>query len=116
MERRCCKARYVRLKRLESERKNYASVRSFEVNPLHVENLGFKLESENPQQVVYAFDQNLSTFYKVSNALTFEVPQGTKTYTLLMDKLSAPLKVKQFDKKENWYPKQVFLRLSSNLN
>lgn len=37
------KARYVRLKRLESERKNYASVRSFEVNPLHVENLGFKL-------------------------------------------------------------------------
>lgn len=93
------KARYVRLKRLESERKNYASVRSFEVNPLHVENLGFKLESENPQQVVYAFDQNLSTFYKVSNALTFEVPQGTKTYTLLMDKLSAPLKVKQFDKK-----------------
>lgn len=93
------KARYVRLKRLESERKNYASVRSFEVNPLHVENLGFKLESENPQQVVYAFDQNLSTFYKVSNALTFEVPQGTKTYTLLMDKLSALLKVKQFDKK-----------------
>lgn len=93
------KARYVRLKRLESERKNYASVRSFEVNPLHVENLGFKLESENPQQVVYAFDQNLSTSYKVSNALTFEVPQGTKTYTLLMDKLSAPLKVKQFDKK-----------------
>lgn len=93
------KARYVRLKRLESERKNYASVRSFEVNPLHVENLGFKPESENPQQVVYAFDQNLSTFYKVSNALTFEVPQGTKTYTLLMDKLSAPLKVKQFDKK-----------------
>lgn len=93
------KARYVRLKRLESERKNYASVRSFEVNPLHVENLGFKLESENPQQVVYAFDQNLSTFYKVSNALTFEVPQGTKAYTLLMDELSAPLKVKQFDKK-----------------
>ena len=56
------------------------------INQLHVENLGFKLESENPQQVVYAFDQNLSTFYKVSNALTFEVPQ-TKTYTLLMDKL-----------------------------
>lgn len=93
------KARYVRLKRLESERKNYASVRSFEVNPLHVENLGFKLESENPQQVVYAFDQNPATSYKVSDTLTFEVPQGTKAYTLLMDELSAPLKVKQFDKK-----------------
>lgn len=93
------KARYVRLKRLESERKNYASVRSFEVNPLHVENLGFKLESENPQQAVYAFDQNPATSYKVSDTLTFEVPQGTKAYTLLMDELSAPLKVKQFDKK-----------------
>lgn len=93
------KARYVRLKRLESERKNYASVRSFEVNPLHVENLGFKLESENPQQAVYAFDQNPATSYKVSDTLTFEVSQGTKAYTLLMDELSAPLKVKQFDKK-----------------
>lgn len=48
------KARYVRLKRLDSERKNYASVRSFDVNPLHAENLGFKLEAENPLQAVYA--------------------------------------------------------------
>lgn len=95
------KARYVRLKRLDSERKNYASVRSFDVNPLHVENLGFKLEAENPQQAVYAFDQNLGTSYQVAQAISFDVPQGVKAYTLLMNELSAPLKVKQFDKKGN---------------
>lgn len=95
------KARYVRLKRLDSERKNYASVRSFDVNPLHAENLGFKLEAENPQQAVYAFDQNLATSYQVAQSISFEVPQGVKTYTLLMNELSSPLKIKQFDKKGN---------------
>lgn len=95
------KARYVRLKRLDSERKNYASVRSFDVNPLHAENLGFKLEAENPQQAVYAFDQNLSTSYQVAQSISFEVPQGVKAYTLLMNELSSPLKIKQFDKKGN---------------
>lgn len=95
------KARYVRLKRLDSERKNYASVRSFDVNPMHAENLGFKLEAENPQQAVYAFDQNLATSYQVAQSISFEVPQGVKAYTLLMNELSSPLKIKQFDKKGN---------------
>lgn len=95
------KARYVRLKRLDSERKNYASVRSFDVNPLHAENLGFKLEAENPLQAVYAFDQNLATSYQVAQSISFEVPQGVKAYTLLMNELSSPLKIKQFDKKGN---------------
>lgn len=95
------KARYVRLKRLDSERKNYASVRSFDVNPLHAENLGFKLEAENPQQAVYAFDQNLATSYQVAQSISFEVPQGVKAYSLLMNELSSPLKIKQFDKKGN---------------
>lgn len=95
------KARYVRLKRLDSERKNYASVRSFDVNPLHAENLGFKLEAENPQQAVYAFDQNLATSYQVAQSISFEVPQGVKAYTLLINELSSPLKIKQFDKKGN---------------
>lgn len=95
------KARYVRLKRLDSERKNYASVRSFDVNPLHAENLGFKLEAENPQQAVHAFDQNLATSYQVAQSISFEVPQGVKAYTLLMNELSSPLKIKQFDKKGN---------------
>ena len=93
------KARYVRLKRLESDRKNYASVRTFDVNPVRIDNLGFKLEMEQPQQGVYAFDQNPGTSCRVTQSLSFEVPQGVKGYTLLMGELSAPLTFKQFGKK-----------------
>lgn len=96
------KARYIRLKRLESTRTNYASVRSFEVNPARVENLGFRLKAENVKQALYAFDQRLGTSYVNQGVLAFEVPQGTKGYTLLLNQLtskgnaaSAPLKFKQ---------------------
>lgn len=97
------KARYVRLKRLESARKNYAAVRSFEVNPLRVENLGFRLEAENVQRALYAFDKRLGTSYVNEGTLTFEVPQGIKGYTLLMNQIPSqkegtlvPVKFKQF--------------------
>lgn len=93
------KARYVRLKRLDSDRKNYASIRTFDVNPVRIDNLGFKLEMEQPQQAVYAFDQNPGTSCRVNQSLSFEVPQGVKGYTLLMGELSAPLTFKQFGKK-----------------
>lgn len=58
------KARYVRLRRLDSKRTNYASIRSFEVNPLRIEDLRFKLQTENPEQALYAFDKNLGTSFK----------------------------------------------------
>lgn len=93
------KARYVRLKRLSSERKNYASIRSFDVNPLKVDNLGFKLEADNIQQAVYAFDQNVGTYYQSSQVLSFEVTPNTKSYTLLMNQPSTPLTIKQLDPK-----------------
>lgn len=96
------KARYIRLKRLESTRENYASIRSFEVNPARMENLGFRMEAENAKQALYAFDERLGTSYFNQGVLTFEVPQGTKGYTLLLNQLSskgnassAPVKVKQ---------------------
>lgn len=97
------KARYVRLKRLESARTNYASVRSFVVNPPRVEKLGFRLEAENMQQALYAFDNRLSTSYANQGTLAFEVSQGTKGYTILTDQISSkdngritPAKFKQF--------------------
>ncbi|MBS6410951.1 MAG: beta-N-acetylglucosaminidase domain-containing protein [Tannerella sp.] len=95
------KARYVRLKRLDSKRTNYASVRSFEVNPLHAENLGFKLETEDRQQALYAFDRNLGTSFECSESIVFEVEKGIKSYILLTNRLSTPLKCKQLDAKGN---------------
>ena len=83
------KARYVRLRRLDSKRTNYASIRSFEVNPLRIEDLRFKLQTENPEQALYAFDKNLGTSFKSKDqdCLEFEVAKGTKAYTLLMNEL-----------------------------
>lgn len=92
------KARYVRLKRLESERKNYASVRSFDINPARVENIGFRLEADSAQQALYAFDKSLGTSYQNQGVLAFEVLPETKGYTLLLNQVSSKdnVKFKQF--------------------
>ncbi len=97
------KARYVRLKRLESDRKNYVAVRSFEVNPVRTGNLGFRLEAEKPQQALYAFDKRLGTSYKNQGTLAFEATPDIKGYILLMNQLPArgngaivPAKFRQF--------------------
>ncbi len=92
------KARYVRLKRLESERTNWASVRSFEVNPPRIENLGFAVESDT--QAIYAFDHNPVTSCQ-SQALTFEVTTGAKGYILLMNTPTETLTCEQLDKDGN---------------
>lgn len=81
------KARYVRLRRLDSKRTNWAAIRSFDVNPARVDNLGFKLEANSVQQALSAFDQRLSTSYHNHGTLIFEVPQGTHSYTWLFGKL-----------------------------
>lgn len=93
------KARYARLKRLDSKRTNYASVRSFDVNPLRPDNLGFTLEADTLSKAVYAFDNNLATSYQSTKAIAFGVNKDVKAYTLLMNQLSAPIKCVQLDKK-----------------
>lgn len=89
------KARYVRLKRLESKRTNYAAVRSFEVNPLRIETLGFTLEATNPTEALFAFDKTLGTFYRNTDDMTFGVPVGTKSYIILMNQLDTPIQCQQ---------------------
>lgn len=83
------KARYVRLRRLDSKRTNWAAIRSFDVNPVRLDNLGFQVESDSVQQALSAFDQRLSTSYQNLGTMTFEVPQGTQAYTFLFGKLPA---------------------------
>lgn len=78
------RARYVRLKRLESPRTNWASVRSFEVNPVRAERLGFEIEAEDAAQALYAFDRNPGTSFENRGVLKFGIPEGTKQYTLLL--------------------------------
>lgn len=89
------KARYVRIRRLDSGRRNYASVRSFEVNPPRLENIGFSIRAAQPEQVLYAFDKCLDTSFKNKDTFAFGIPEGTKSYTLLMNQLPGKITLKQ---------------------
>lgn len=76
-------ARFVRLQRLDSKKQNWASVRTFEVNPVKAENLGFALEAENLQNAVNAFDKNIQSFYACDGKMTFGVKPGAHSLTIL---------------------------------
>lgn len=90
-------ARYVRLRRLDSARKNYASVRTFDVNPLHPESLGFDVTAADVDKALRMFDQNIGSPYTMVSAVTFSVPTDTKGYTILMNKPARPLTCRFID-------------------
>lgn len=78
-------ARYVRLLRLDSKRKNYASVRSFEINP-----------SERGHA---AMDHSLTTVFNLDGELGVDVAADTKQIVLLFGKVTTPIEVKQLSAK-----------------
>ena len=88
-------ARYVRLRRLDSERTNYASVRTFEVNPLRSDDLGFALVADDGEGALRMFDGRIETSYVSPEEFTFGVKPGTKSCTLLMNTPEAPVEVTQ---------------------
>lgn len=71
------KARYVRLRRLDSKRTNWAAIRTFKVNPISLDNLGFKVEADSLQQALTVFDRRISTSFHNNGTLAFEVPSET---------------------------------------
>ncbi|PXV69156.1 hyaluronoglucosaminidase [Dysgonomonas alginatilytica] len=77
-------AKYIRLRKLESSKKNWAAIRSFEVNPMRAEHLGFKVETDNLNAALYAFDNNPSTSFLNKGILAFEVPKNVTGYTMLL--------------------------------
>ena len=93
------KARYVRLKRLDSRRTNYVAVRSFEVNTPTAESLGFDVaaDSGNMAQAMAAFDLYATSAYTLAGSMTFGVAEGTKGYTILAEKASSPITVTMLD-------------------
>lgn len=95
------RARYVRLRRLDSKRTNYASVRVFNVNPLHVGKLGFAIEASDTEKALSAFDRNPGTSFRSSGRFGFEVASGAESYVLLMNTLSSPLRCMQLDAEGN---------------
>lgn len=92
-------ARYVRLKRLDSKRKNYAAVRVFNVNPIHPETLEFRLEATDMQQALRAFDRNPATAGMLQGRLAFEVQPEVHSYVMLLKDWKEPVVCKLLDAK-----------------
>lgn len=93
-------ARYVRMRKLESEKKSWCAVREFIVNPTTPETLPFKVEASNIDAAMLGFDKNPCTSFMSNGKLTFGVNAGTKGYTLLLNiKPGESVKLNQYNKK-----------------
>lgn len=90
-------ARYIRLRRLDSKRKNWAAIREFVVNPVTAETLGNGLAASDTAAAVNAFDANLSTGYQLDGTMGWNVAEGTQSVTLLMNLLDQPIQIRQLD-------------------
>ncbi|MCM1110080.1 MAG: beta-N-acetylglucosaminidase domain-containing protein [Clostridium sp.] len=76
-------ARYIRLMRLDSKRQNWASVRTFEVNPPSIERLGFEIVADDQPNALRAFDNNPLSAASIDGSISF--PVGGTRMTLLTD-------------------------------
>lgn len=90
-------AKYIRLKKLPSSKTNWAAIRSFEVNPVKLENLGYRIEANDLGKALYAFDKNPATSYFNNGILSFTLPDKTTECTLLakLGSSDKPVKLRQ---------------------
>jgi hyaluronoglucosaminidase len=91
-------ARYVRIRKLESEKRSWASVRTFKVNSPSLDNLGFKLESSDAQGALAAFDRNPTTAFRTTDTVKFDRAAGVKAYTFLLGN-DSKAELVEYDKK-----------------
>lgn len=83
-------ARYVRLLRLPSDRKNWTSVREFKINPPSAERLGFEITAADMDNAVLGFDANPSSAASLSlSPVSFGVAPGVRSFILLTDASAA---------------------------
>lgn len=92
-------ARYLRLRRLDSDRKSWASVRTLHVNPLTPERLGMKIESKDVESSLKAFDDNPTTWTSLEGTLEFSRLTGANDLVMLMADMMGAVTVRQFDSK-----------------
>lgn len=92
------RAQYIRLRRLDSTRKNYAAVRSFEVNKLKACDLPFSLDAAGKEEALFAFDNNPTTAFRPESGFSFGVAEGTTGYQFLLGKNPGRTQVCQYDK------------------
>ena len=77
-------ARFVRLLRLDSPKTNWASVRSFDINPVTPESLGLDICAGDMTKAMAAFDKNVRTGCPCGDGMSFSVPENAESCTLLL--------------------------------
>lgn len=92
-------ARYVRIRKLDSQKRSWIAVREFTVNPATPETLDFKVDASDMAGVMAAFDQNPCTAFANADVVTFEIPKGTTEYTLLLKLHDQKVVINQCDAK-----------------
>lgn len=81
------------MRRLDSDRKNWASIRSFVVTPV-----GAADTATDALQL--AFDHRPETSFHSTGSLSFEVPSGITAYTFLLSlPTNEPVCLRQYDKR-----------------
>ena len=69
-------ARYVRLRKLESDKTNWCAIRTFSVNPRRTQDLDFEVQAPDIVKAVYAFDRDPRSYYTLDGTLSMETPFG----------------------------------------
>ena len=92
-------ARYVRLRKLESEKKSWCAIREFTVNPTTPATLPFAVSAADTNAAMYGFDGNPVTSFNNDGKLTFGIENGTKGYTLMLGTNGGSVMFNQYNKK-----------------
>lgn len=92
-------ARFVRIARRDSKKQNWASVRSFRVNPVSAERVGLNVTAADPMASLLAFDGNPMTSYASTGDIAFDRVKGSKQAVLMLDKVNSPVQLVEYDNK-----------------
>ncbi|MDE7411354.1 MAG: discoidin domain-containing protein, partial [Paramuribaculum sp.] len=94
-------ARYVRLKRLDSDKKNWASVRSFKVNPPSAKRIPLNVTASDAQGALLAFDSNPMTTFDSKDSISFDRKSKADKLIILGTELTPAFTLLQLDSKGN---------------
>lgn len=95
------KARYVRIRKVESEKKSWIAVREFLVNPVTPATCPLKVETADVEGAMLAFDRNPITAHSLDGQLAFELTKGTSRVDLMLRLTGNEATAQQLDAKGN---------------
>lgn len=95
-------ARYVRIKRLDSKRTSWTTVREFFVNPVTADNLPYSATASAVDIMLNAFDNNPDTYSTLAGDTWNITPEsGANSILVLSKTIDNPVTVDQIDAKGN---------------